>query len=226
MAEVMDALDLIGSGLARVDEATRSNVVTGSYDEEGRSAWHLGTESDVMIQVKPRGDIKGGYRKGIEHSEEAQINYLVDVRSRDGDYIPMQIANYRRRYALSIRLDLEGIIRDSNGGKVGFDATREQLTAALDIGSLRGAADNPNVRVARIISLGNKLRKRDLGRGRSLGYHTGLPTEYGNKIKFAGLAEFIRTKYRGRTLGRGVVSSVLDPSLHPSSALQSEKAAA
>lgn len=226
MVEVMDALSLIELGLQRKSEAEESGVVTSAYDEDNRTAWHLGTESDVLVQVKKRGERRGEYKKGLEHSEEAQINYSIDVLSRDGDYVPTQIANYRRRYALSIRLDLEGILRDKNGGKVGFDATHDQLTAALDIGSLRGAADNPNVRVARIISLGNKLRKRDLRQGRSLGYHTGLPEEYGNKVKFAGLAEFMIAKYRHRALGRGVVASALDQSPHQSSVSRSGRAAA
>ncbi len=226
MVEVMDALSLIELGLQRKSEAEESGVVTSAYDEDNRTAWHLGTESDVLVQVKKRGERRGEYKKGLEHSEEAQINYSIDVLSRDGDYVPTQIANYRRRYALSIRLDLEGILRDKNGGKIGFDATHDQLTAALDMGSLRGAADNPNVRVARIISLGNKLRKRDLRQGRSLGYHTGLPEEYGNKVKFAGLAEFMIAKYRHRALGRGVVASALDQSSHQSSVSRSERVAA
>ncbi len=226
MDEVRDAMDLMCVGLQREQEAEASGVITGSYDEENRTGWHLGVESDVLIQIKPRGERLGDYKKGVEHSEEAQINYSIDVISEHGDYVPTSISNYRRRYALSMRLDLEGIIRDNNGGKIGFDATRDQLAAAFDIGSLRGNTDNPNVRVARIISLGNKLRKRELGQGRALGYHTGLPEEYGTKAKFAGLAEFMKAKYRARSLGRGAVATALGRSLHQSSASQSEKAAA
>lgn len=224
--EVMDALDLIETGLTRIVQAEQSGVVTASYDEENRSAWHLGPESDVLLQVKPYGEKRGEYKRGIEHSEEAQINYSVDVTSRDGEYVPISIANHRRRYALSIRLDLEGILRDDNGGKVGFDATRDQLTASLDLGSLRGSADNPNVRVARIVSLGNKLRKRELQQGRSLGYHTSLSSEYGKKERFAGLAEFKRDEYRRRALGKGAAAAALDRPSYRSSASQSEKAAA
>lgn len=225
MEEVMDALNLIDMGLTRITEAEQSGVVTPSYDEENRSAWHLGTKGGVLLQVKPRGEERGQYKHGVEHSEEAQINYSADVLSRDSEHVPVEIAHYRRRYALSIRLDLEGILRDVNGGKVGFDATRDQLSAALDLGSLRGSADNPNVRVARIVSLGNKLRKRELQQGRSLGYHTSLSPEYGQKDRFADLAEFKRAKYR-RALGHGAVAAVLDLPLYPSSASQSEKAVA
>lgn len=226
ISEINDALDLISLGLERIAEADASRAVAIGYDEENRSAWNLGAEGDVLLQIKPRGERRGNFVHGSEHSEEAQINYSVDTITEAGDYVPIDIGNYRRRYALSIRLDLEGIIRDVNGGKIGFDATRERLTAALDIGSLRGAPDNPNVRAARIISLGNKLRKRDLGQGRSQGYHTSLPEEYGYSLKFAGLAEFMRAKYRGRSLGRGAVAAALGRSTRSSSASQLEKAAA
>lgn len=226
MDEIMDALSLIGQGLERINAAERSGVTAGSYDEQNRSAWHLGTEGDVLLQIKPRGERRGEHVKGFEYSEEAQINYSVDVVTNDGDYVPTHIANYRRRYALSIRLDLEGILRDANGGRAGFDATREQLTAALDMGSLRGVADNPNVRVARVITLGNKLRRRELGMGKSRGYHTNLTPEYGRSARFAALAEFMRAKYRGRVLGRVAVANAPDQSPHPSSASRSGKAAA
>lgn len=224
--EVTDALALIEKAFQRIIEGYGSGRVTPSYDENGRSAWHLGAEGDVLLQIKEIGSERGAHRKGVEHSEEAQINFSTDVTSNNGEYVPLDIANYRRRNALSIRIDLEGILRDANGGRVGFDATQDVLRAALDMGSLRGSRTNPNVQVGRVTALGNKLRKRKLHQGRSLGYHTPLSEEYGKKETFRSLAGFMAEKMRRRAGQRQVGAFALGHAAHPRNASPEKTVAA
>lgn len=196
--EVMDTLKLIEKGFAKYNAAVDSKNFNIAYESESSVGIYLGENHDVLAQCKPYGTPKGEYMHGVEHSEEGQFNVSVNVLGEDE--MPYEIRDYQRRYGLSIRLDLEGIIRDQNGGKVDFDATRDQLIVSLDIGSLRGATDNPNVRVARIISLGNKLRRKNLQQGRSRGYHTPLASRYGEKERFASMVGYMYTRLTGETL--------------------------
>ncbi|MGE5298463.1 MAG: hypothetical protein ACM3KF_00290 [Acidobacteriota bacterium] len=224
MQEVMKGLEHISVALGKITQNFHSGIATPAYLGDERSGWNLGKNGDTYAQIKTTGSERGQYMKGIEHSEEGQINFSSNVL--DDEPVPKEIADYRRRYALSVRIDLEGLLRDANGGRAGFDATREQLQAALDLGTLRGSDDNPNVRVGRLIALGNKLRMRKLQQGKSRGYHVTLSQKYGNKHEFKGLAEHMVHKLYRRHFGQVGVQRATMESGHPSIPLQSGTIAA
>ena len=140
--QVLEALRMVSQGLESINQALVSGDVQNIYASNS-TAWQLGSHKHVLLQLKGYGSERGAFDRGIEYSEEAQVNYSVDV-SDEPHAVPVDIANYRRRYALSFRIDLEAIIRNAKGDRVGFDATRDMLNAAFDIGSFKASEDNPN----------------------------------------------------------------------------------
>ena len=202
VARVQQAIDYMARGLQGINDDVSSGVVANAYTSLSSTGWNLGDKKRTFLQLKPYGSPRGEYMQGVEHSEEGQINFSVNV-SDAPEEVPYEIADYRRRYALSIRVDLEGTLRDHNGGKIGFDATRDTLNAALDLGSMRAQEDNPNYIVGSVISLGRKLRQK----GKSRGYHTNLDERYGNKEVFAGMVEYTKHKLTRENSSR--------PSPHP-----------
>ena len=187
-SEAIAALSIVSQALSKINQEFNSSEIRTSYLNGDVAVWNLGHRGDVLLKTRTYGVQDGEFDPAVEYSGEAQINFAVSLEDQ---FVPAEINTEARNRALSIRIDLEGLLLDENNQKVGFDPTLDHLRATLDLGGiLHGDDNNPNQIVGKAVAIGNTLRNRKLAReGR--GYHTSLDEQYGDKQTFANIVAYI-----------------------------------
>ena len=159
ISEVLTALRNLNSGFIELGSAfDRQSWETVRYGEGAEYS----TSGRVAVQLRSGGVSSEVRDPRYEFDGEARVNFLVNLEL--DELIPGDISDLRRQRALSIRLDRECILRGPDGVFLGSDPTRPDGEVSLDIGSIYGAADNPNVQLGRCLAIGNALiaKKRGL----------------------------------------------------------------
>lgn len=189
LSEVTEALRLLKAGYASLEQ-----TLSGSSDEVKKEAHG---EQIVIHPTIPGSQVQlrkyGGERyPDVGFDGEARINFLFSTNHKD---IPLDVSNPQREQALSIRIDREGIIRDSDGNFVSTDPTIRQGSVSLDIGSIYGEKDNPNVKVGRILALGNALINAKRGKKPMFNHiREAFSPRYGDSEEFARIVAYLEQK--------------------------------
>lgn len=149
------SITTIAEALRQSAEAPRSTEAP-SQTHETVHAIRFETPK-VLLQVREQGAKIGAHDATREFDGEARINFLVNIKTDEP--IPEELSQPLRQQALSIRLDREGTVWIP-GASVAIpesDPTRQQGSLSLDIGSIYGEPDNPNVEIGRLLAIGNAL---------------------------------------------------------------------
>jgi hypothetical protein len=185
----------LANAIDDIDEAVASGEYAKVYDKNDVRMYQLGPTGSVLFKIRPTAVDYDDRDESVEYSGEAQVNFAVDMGF---DRVPPEISDPVRNDAISLRIDRDGRIVAPDGS-VSHDPTAENLTATFDIGSIfpKDQPDNPNFRIAEVITLGNILRSEENGdTGR--GYHTSLSNNLSSKESFAELATEVERNVIGR----------------------------
>lgn len=151
------SIDDVIVGITELDEALSVSMdsLAGGKPEwhevhgETLSYWYR--QGHVLVQVLGSGSRMFDPR--YQFDGEARINFLYNPNSS----IDATVSSTSRSEALSIRLDREGIILDNDGQVISNDPEVEQGTLSLDVGSIYGDPNNPNVHIGSILAIGNAI---------------------------------------------------------------------
>ena len=129
---------------------------------------------------------------------EAGINFFVNQKSDEP--VPEELAKPLRQQALSIRLDREGTvwIPGASISHIDSDPTRQQGAVSLDIGSIYGEPDNPNVEIGRLLAIGNALITERHGEKANFNHVREVFNEkFGDAKVFADIVRKLETRLAG-----------------------------
>lgn len=189
LTEVIEALQLLKEGFSYLEQALSSASEVVKKEVHGEQTVIHPAVPGSQIQLRKHG---GDRNPSIEFDGEARINFLFSANRRE---IPLEVSSPQREQALSIRIDREGVIRDSDGNFVSTDPSIRQGSVSLDIGSIYGEKDNPNVKVGRILALGNALISAKRGEKPMFNHvREAFSEQYGDSEEFARVVEYLEQR--------------------------------
>ena len=196
---VISTMSLLNKALSKIHQALSSSAEGVMERPESTSLWF--DSGTVLMQLREYGSLFEDRDQAREYDGEARINLLVN--SESSHKIPEEIEHPVRQRAISIRLDREGLIRDAEGnlvkdeqGKFMSNPTADLLPVSLDIGSIYGDEDDPNVMIGRLLAIGNALITQRRGQKPNYNHvREAFDSQFGLKEPFAHRVRGMKGRY-------------------------------
>lgn len=149
------------------------------------------THGQMLVYLREYGaekfhrDFEYGNREGVE----ASASFIVNPKDPHG-----HLSISKDPEGVSIRFDRQGYQIHESPFTEERNPIREKGSVSLDISSVLGDAENPPVKIGRLIAAGNLLRAEEVGSEESLHHNTnGFNQDiYGTSEGFASLVRYIK----------------------------------